>query len=72
MARTVNGQKQKDLIKEMAKYLYDQVYQVYIYSPIRLHAVNKEVNFLPEMIPYIRLKETSVTENHWSLRGKNN
>jgi hypothetical protein len=32
---------------------------------------NKEVDFVSQKSFFYRLKETSVTENHWSLRGKN-
>jgi len=35
---------------------------------LTLYAVNKEVNFVPEKFPQWRLKETSVTDNHWSVR----
>jgi peptide/nickel transport system substrate-binding protein len=72
MARTVNKRKQQQIIMEMAKYTHDISYIIQIYSPIRLYAMNKEVKFSPEMMPYVRLKEASVTDNHWSLRGKNN
>jgi hypothetical protein len=56
----------------MVKYLYDQVYALFIYSPVTLYAVNKEVNFVPYKGTLLDLKETSVTENHWSIRGKIN
>jgi hypothetical protein len=37
-----------------------------------LYAVNKEVNFVPQKFGFLRLKETSVTDRHWSISGKNN
>ena len=58
--------------QEMVKYIYDRAYRVFIYSPLSLYAVNKEVNFVPYKSTFMRLKETSVTDLHWSLRGKNN
>jgi hypothetical protein len=72
MARTVNKVAQEEKIRQMAKYTYDRCYSFLIYSPISLYAVNKEVNFVPQKNGFLRLKETSVTDRHWSLRGKNN
>lgn len=72
MAGTVDSTLQERRMREMVRYIYDRAYALYIYSPLSLYAVNKEVNFVPDKIRYLRLKETSVTENHWSIRGKNN
>ena len=48
-----------------------RAYSVFIYSPLTLHAVNKEVNFVPYSdASALHLKETSVTDNHWSIRGE--
>jgi hypothetical protein len=52
----------------MVRYVYDRAYQIFIYSPLTLYAVNKEVNFVPQKGYFLRLKETSVTDNHWSVR----
>lgn len=54
----------------MVRYLYKRGYALSIYSPRALYAVNKEVNFFPQKFQYLRLKETSVTDNHWSVRGQ--
>jgi hypothetical protein len=56
----------------MEQYVYDQAYRIFIYSPMSLYAVNKGVDFVPQKFIFLRLKETSVTDNHWSIRGKNN
>jgi peptide/nickel transport system substrate-binding protein len=71
MARTVDKNSQEEKIRKLAQYIYDRANLVYIYSPLTLYAVNKEVNFVPQKGLWLRLKETSVTENHWSIRGKN-
>jgi peptide/nickel transport system substrate-binding protein len=60
----------EDRIREMVNHLYDQSYALFIYSPITLYAVNKEVDFVPYKSTVVRLKETSVTDNHWSIRCK--
>ncbi len=70
MARTLDPTAQEKSIQQMAKYLYDRAYGLFIYSPLSLYAVNKEVNFVPQKYEFLRLKETSVTDNHWSVRGE--
>ena len=72
MATTVDREVQERKMQEMAQYVYDKAYLLFIYSPLTLYAVNKEVNFVPQKGIWMRMKETSVTENHWSIRGKNN
>jgi len=70
MARTVDEKAQDEKMRQMEQYLYDRVYAIYIYSPMNLYAVNKEVNFVQQKSQMLRLKETSVTDNHWSVRLK--
>ncbi len=70
MARTVDPAAQEEKIRQMVKYLYDRAYVLFIYSPLSLYAVNKEVNFVPQKFRTIRLKETSVTDNHWSIEKR--
>jgi peptide/nickel transport system substrate-binding protein len=71
MAMTVDQGIQETKIRNLEAYLYDNAYGLFLYSPVTLYAVNKEVNFVPQENIFLRLKETSVTENHWSIRGKN-
>ena len=70
MARTVDRKAQEKKIRQMVQYVYDRAHAVFIYSPLTLYAVNKEVDFVPQKFLYLRLKETSVTDNHWSVRGE--
>jgi hypothetical protein len=37
-------------------------------DPIKLSAVNKAVDFVPYVSTALNLAETSVTEQHWSVR----
>ncbi len=69
MARTVDNDAQEEMIRQMVHYIYNRDYYLFIYSPLSLYAVNKEVNFVPQKGRLLRLKETSVTDNHWSVRG---
>ena len=70
MAKTVDTEVQEEKIRQLEHYIYDRAYGLFIYSPLMLYAVNKEVNFVPQKFSLIRLKETSVTDNHWSVRGQ--
>ena len=72
MARTTDIEMQEEKIRETVRYVYDRAYYLFIYSPLSLYAVNREVNFIPQTFSILGLKESSVTENHWSLRDKNN
>jgi hypothetical protein len=72
MTATTDLELQEEKIRRMVKYVYEKANSPYIYSLLSLYAVNKEVNFVPHRLWFLRLKETSVTENHWSLRAKNN
>jgi len=70
MARTVDRKAQEEKMRQMVQYVHDRAYALFIYSPISLYAVNKEVNFVPQKYLWLRLKETSVTDNHWSVRAE--
>jgi len=41
-----------------------------LWKSLTLYAVNKEVQFVPHEDSWLQLKETSVTDNHWSVRGE--
>jgi peptide/nickel transport system substrate-binding protein len=71
MAGTVDKKTQEEKIRQMMEYIYEQAYLFFIYSPLSLYSVNKEVNFAPQKFGLLRLKETSVTDKHWSIREEN-
>ena len=68
MAREVSVETQAERMQEMEEYVYNNAYFLFIYSPLSLYAVNKEVNFVPQKDGWLRFKETSVTDKHWSVR----
>ena len=70
MARTVDEKKQDEKMQQIEQHVYKNAYAVFVYSPLNLYAINKEVNFVPQKDLSLRLKETSVTDNHWSVRSK--
>jgi peptide/nickel transport system substrate-binding protein len=71
MASTADPKMHEEKIRKLARYFYDHIHSVTIYYPLTLYAVNKEVNFVPYRSGFFRLKETSVTDNHWSVRQEN-
>ncbi len=70
MAMTLDTKVLEEKIRKMEQYIYNRAYALFIYSPLSLYAVNKEVNFVPQKLIFLRFKEISVTDNHWSVRGE--
>jgi peptide/nickel transport system substrate-binding protein len=66
--RTVDREQQQALIRQMERHTHDQAYFLFLYNPIKLYAVNKAVEFVPYINTTLNLSETSVTEQHWSVR----
>jgi peptide/nickel transport system substrate-binding protein len=66
--RTVDREQQQALIRQMEQHTHDQAYFLFLYNPIKLYAVNKAVEFVPYRNTTLNLSETSVTEQHWSVR----
>jgi peptide/nickel transport system substrate-binding protein len=69
MAATVDEAAQDEKMRQLEQYVYDRAYAIFIYSALDLYAVNKAVNFVPQKSVSLRLKETSVADNHWSVRS---
>jgi peptide/nickel transport system substrate-binding protein len=65
---TVDREQQQALIRQMERHTHDQAYFLFLYNPIKLYAVNKAVEFVPYINTTLNLSETSVTEQHWSVR----
>jgi peptide/nickel transport system substrate-binding protein len=66
--RTVNREQQRLLIQQMEQYTHAHALFLFLYNPIQLYAVNKAVAFVPYQTGILNLTETSVTEEHWSVR----
>ena len=66
--RTVDREQQQALIHQMERHTRDLAYFLFLYNPIKLYAVNKAVEFVPHINTQLNLTETSVTEQHWSVR----
>jgi peptide/nickel transport system substrate-binding protein len=65
---TVDREKQQELIRQMERHTSEHAYFLFLYNPIQLYAVNKAVEFVPYVTMILNLTETSVTEQHWSVR----
>jgi peptide/nickel transport system substrate-binding protein len=59
---------QQAVAAQMERHIRDQALFLFLYAPIQLYAVNKEVNFVPHPSGLLYLPMTSVTEQHWSVR----
>jgi peptide/nickel transport system substrate-binding protein len=66
--RTVDRDKQTALTHRMERLTHDQAYFLFLYNPVGLAAVNKAVAFVPYVSGQLSLAETSVTDQHWSVR----
>ena len=66
--RTVDRERQQEVIRQMERHTRDQAYFLFLYNPIALYAVNKAVEFVPYVSTILNLDETGVTAEHWSVR----
>jgi peptide/nickel transport system substrate-binding protein len=66
--RTVDQEQQQALIRQMERHTRDHAYFLFLYNPIKLYAVNRAVEFVPYRNTTLNLAETSVTDQHWSVR----
>jgi ABC-type transport system substrate-binding protein len=66
--RTVDRDKQQALLRQMERHTHEHAYFLFLYSPIGLYAVNKAVQFVPHVTGILNFGETSVTDEHWSVR----
>jgi peptide/nickel transport system substrate-binding protein len=66
--RTADREQQRGVIRQMERHARDQAYFLFLYNPIKLYAVNKAVAFVPYVTSYLTFAETSVTDEHWSVR----
>jgi peptide/nickel transport system substrate-binding protein len=65
---TVDREHQQELIRQIERHTRDQAYFLFLYNPIQLYAANNAVHFVPYANGILNLSETSVTEQHWSVR----
>jgi peptide/nickel transport system substrate-binding protein len=66
--RTVDQERQQEVIRQMERHTRDQAYFLFLYNPIALYAVNKAVEFVPYVSTMLKLDVSEVTAEHWSVR----
>jgi peptide/nickel transport system substrate-binding protein len=66
--RMVDRERQQALIRQMERHTRDHAYFLFLYNPIQLYAVNKDVTFVPYVTTRLILTETSVSDQHWSVQ----
>jgi peptide/nickel transport system substrate-binding protein len=66
----VESEEYVPLLAEFIRYVYEQNYMVFLPNPNNVYAVNKEVLFNPGRSAFVYLRDLQVTDQHWSLRGK--
>jgi len=57
------------LLKSIIEYVYHQSFMIFLPSPNKIMAMNKEVYYDPRPSAFIPLWEVEVSDNHWSVRA---
>jgi len=68
--RTRDRDKRFQIYKRANEYIADQALWVFTMAPLSLYGVNEEVEFVSQLSQYLYLDYSSVTDNHWSVRGE--
>jgi hypothetical protein len=68
--RTKDREKRFEIYKKANDYIAQQALHVFTMAPLGLYGVNEEVEFVTHPSQYLYLDYSSVTDNHWSLRGE--
>jgi ABC-type transport system substrate-binding protein len=68
--RTVDAARQEALMQELERHVHDQAYFLFLYNPILLYAVSKTVTFVPSRTHLLFFVESSLTDQHRSVRAR--
>jgi peptide/nickel transport system substrate-binding protein len=68
--RSTDREKRFAIYKRANDYIADQAFWVFTMAPLGLYGVNEELEFFPQVSQYLYLDYSSVTNNHWSLKGE--
>jgi ABC-type transport system substrate-binding protein len=71
LLRTRDRKERFQIYKRANEYVADQALWVFTLAPLGLYGVNEELEFVPQVSQYLYLDYSSVTENHWSIKGGN-
>jgi len=70
LLRTKDRNKRFEIYKRANEYIADQALWVFTMAPLSLYGVNEEMEFIPQLSQYLYLDYSSVTDNHWSVKGE--
>lgn len=66
---TRNRYRQLALVRQMERHIQEQASFLFLYAPLELYAVNKNVQFTPQGRELtLSLTDLAVTDQHWSVR----
>jgi peptide/nickel transport system substrate-binding protein len=65
---TTDREAQQEVIRQMERHTHQQAYFLFLYTPIRLYAVNKAVELVPSATLLLNFNEAAVAAHHWSVR----
>ena len=68
--RTKDRDRRFQIYKRANEYIADYAFWVFTMAPLSLYGVNEEVEFVPQVSQYLYLDYSSVSDSHWSVRGK--
>jgi ABC-type transport system substrate-binding protein len=68
--RTKDRDKRFQIYKRANEYIANEALWIFAMAPFSLYGVNEELNFVPQVSEYLYLDYSSVTDRHWSVRGK--
>jgi peptide/nickel transport system substrate-binding protein len=68
LRHTGEAAQQQAIAAQMERHTRDQASFLFLYAPLQLYAVNKEVTFAPHPSGLLWLSTTSVTDQRWSVR----
>jgi peptide/nickel transport system substrate-binding protein len=67
---TVDAARQEALAQGLERHVHDQAYFLFLYNPILLYAVSKTVTFVPSRTHLLFFVESSLTDQHRSVRAR--
>jgi ABC-type transport system substrate-binding protein len=68
--RTKDREKRFQIYKKANEYIADQALWVSTMASLGLYGANMELEFVPHVSQYLYLDYSSVTDRHWSIRGR--
>jgi peptide/nickel transport system substrate-binding protein len=69
--RTKDRDERFQIYRKANEYIADQALRLSTLSPLSLYGVNEELAFVPQVSQYLYLDYSSVTDDHWSIKGEN-